>query len=229
MALAPLKSCDLVEGVCVMTQGMSAPSAACSPMRLSSTTMEREAGTPSLDVWLIDRSVDTCHAFSQSISQSISQQYTPQSIPPDTHTHCGVHSPLAREAVDLRVGLAALHVVAGEDEIEVLEHRGAQQVVQHEEAGGLGGRGADGQLGPGLAQRARLLDETENPGPDLLVVVDGSVVGRSASLHRSIRPINGLPSAVRMCWPMSAKVESVGRRRSRELTKPNQLINQSII
>ena len=51
--LAPLKSCALVEGVCVMMQGMSAPNAACSPMRLSSTTMERDAGTPSLFVCVV--------------------------------------------------------------------------------------------------------------------------------------------------------------------------------
>ena len=47
-AWAAEKSWPLVEGVEVMMQGILAPRAACSPIRLSSMTMEREAGMPSL-------------------------------------------------------------------------------------------------------------------------------------------------------------------------------------
>ncbi len=47
-AWAAEKSWALVEGVWVMMQGIWAPKAACRPIKLSSTTTEREAGMPSL-------------------------------------------------------------------------------------------------------------------------------------------------------------------------------------
>lgn len=75
---------------------------------------------------------------------------------------------LAREPVDFGVGLALPHVVARQDQVKVLEHGGPQEVVEHKEAGALGGRGADGELGAGAAlQGARFLDEAENTGADL--------------------------------------------------------------